>query len=162
MRKTWTEQDLDSLGLTKQSDGTYKKQGAAKIIGDSIPIINKKVKAIGKKIPKGMNELEKSYSLELEYRKIHKVILDFKFEKIKLKLADGTYYIPDFMVVNTDGTIHFHEVKGTWKGQKHAHWEDDARVKIKVAAQMFPEFKFIAVSKRQENGQWHIEHFYNS
>lgn len=40
-------------------------------------------------------------------------------------MADKTFYSPDFIVPALD-CIEVHEVKG--------HWEDDARVKIKVAA----------------------------
>jgi len=46
--------------------------------------------------------------------------------------------------VLADGIVEFHEVKG--------HWEDDALVKIKVAAQTFPEFSFRAFHKK--SGEW--------
>ena len=43
-----------------------------------------------------------------------------------------------------DGTLECHEVKG--------HWEDDARVKIKCAAEKFP-FRFVAMKPRtKKNG----------
>ena len=34
--------------------------------------------------------------------------------------------------------MEMHEVKSIWKGETRAHFEDDARVKIKVAASMYP------------------------
>lgn len=52
------------------------------------------------------------------------------------------------MVLRADGVFEVHEVKG--------HWEDDARVKIKVAAELYP-FKFIAV--RKQKGAWLFEEF---
>ena len=52
------------------------------------------------------------------------------------------------MVLRPDGAFEIHEVKG--------HWEDDARVKIKVAAELYP-FKFIAA--RKVKGAWLFEEF---
>jgi hypothetical protein len=72
----------------------------------------------------------------------------YRFEPIKLRLADRTFYTPDFMVIRDD-QIEFHEVKG--------FWEDDARVKIKVAAEMFPEFLFVAVMYKKR--EWTRETF---
>jgi hypothetical protein len=58
-----------------------------------------------------------------------------------LRLADKTFYSPDFAVLTkADGTLEMHEVKG--------FWQDDARVKIKVAASIYP-FKFIAVKAQK-------------
>lgn len=49
--------------------------------------------------------------------------------------------------------MELHEVKG--------YWEDDARVKIKVAAEAFWMFRFIAIKARpkKEGGGWEIEEF---
>ena len=70
-------------------------------------------------------------------------------EAVKLRLADKTFYTPDFVVIRADGGIELHEVKG--------HWEDDARVKIKVAATQHPWFRFLAV-KAGKTG-WQYETF---
>jgi hypothetical protein len=48
----------------------------------------------------------------------------------------------------TDATIEIHEVKG--------HWEDDARVKIKVAASLYP-LRFVGITR--EKGAWQREEF---
>lgn len=72
----------------------------------------------------------------------------YRFEGIKLRLADNTFYTPDFAVLRRNGEIEIHEVKG--------FWTDDARVKIKVAAAQYP-FQFIAVSKVK--GEWKEERF---
>ena len=50
------------------------------------------------------------------------------------------------------GTMEIHETKG--------HWEDDARVKIKVAATLFP-FRFFAITqgRKEKKGQWIFEEF---
>lgn len=51
-----------------------------------------------------------------------------------------------------DGVIEMHEVKG--------YWTEDARAKIKVAANKFP-FRFVAVYKqaKKDGGGWRIEEF---
>ncbi len=83
-----------------------------------------------------MNKLEAKYAQHLEIRKHGGHILWYSYEAIKFKLADKTYYTPDFIVMTSTGALEAHEVKG--------FWEDDARVKIKCAAAKFP-FAFIAL-----------------
>lgn len=63
------------------------------------------------------------------------------FQQIKLRLADNTFYTPDFMVLMKDGSIEFHEVKGSWKAPN----QDDSKVKIKVAAEQHWWSKFVSV-----------------
>jgi hypothetical protein len=76
----------------------------------------------------------------------------FKFEGIKLRLADNTFYTPDFAVMLANGELELHEVKG--------FWQDDARVKIKIAADLYP-MRFIAVRAKlkKEGGGWVVENF---
>ena len=95
-----------------------------------------------------MNKTEQAYGAYLELRKRCGEILGYGFERIKLRLADNTFYTPDFDVVAADGTLELHEVKG--------FWEDDARVKIKVAAEVFP-FRFLGVKKTRTG--WEFEDF---
>ena len=96
-----------------------------------------------------MNGLEEKYAQFLMDKMTAGEVTLFRFESVKLRLADKTYYTPDFMVLDKDGIITFHEVKG--------FWQDDARVKIKVAAEQYPEFGFVAV--KQVKGQWQTETF---
>jgi hypothetical protein len=51
--------------------------------------------------------------------------------------------------MSADGLLELHEVKG-------GPWQDDARVKIKVAAALYP-FRFIAIRARA--GGWEREEF---
>lgn len=97
----------------------------------------------------GMNKTEALYANELRLREQASEIVWYRFESLKLRLADKTWYCPDFLVVFPDGRMEFHEVKGFWR--------DDARVKIKVAAEQYPMFRFIAVSRKK--GGWQIEEF---
>lgn len=98
--------------------------------------------------PGTMNKLETQYAQHLELRKRAGEIVDYRFERMRLKLAGNTFYTPDFMVTTLD-RIEMHETKG--------FWEDDARVKIKVAADQFPEFLFVAVQWKQKT--WVFEEF---
>lgn len=95
-----------------------------------------------------MNKTEAAYAAYLDGLKKDGLIADYRFEAVKLRLADKTFYTPDFMVLMPDFSFEMHEVKG--------FWEEDARVKIKVAAAQFP-FRFVAV-KKTKNG-WDREVF---
>jgi len=108
-----------------------------------------RMQALGR-LPAGrMNKTEAAYA-ELLAARVHVgEILEFKFESIKLRLADRTWYTPDFALVLPDGAREIHEVKG--------HWTDDARVKVKVAAELYPYYRFIAV--RRVRGEWIRETF---
>lgn len=105
--------------------------------------------AIGRKRHLGMNKTEEAYAQLLELKKRAGSIVEYRYEPIKLRLADKTFYSPDFMVQNSTLEIEFHEVKG--------FWEDDARVKIKVAAATFPLFRFVAIQFKK--GAWVYEEF---
>jgi hypothetical protein len=88
-------------------------------------------------VPGTMNKLEARYEVEvLKPMLMAGEIADYLFEAVKLRLADRTFYTPDFVVI-TPEQIEFHEVKG--------FWEDDARVKIKVAAAQFWWARFVAI-----------------
>ena len=93
-----------------------------------------------------MSGYEKQYEQLLEQRKRKGEVLWYAYEAAKIRLADKTFYTPDFVVMREDMGLEFHEVKGLW--------EPAARVKIKVAAETFP-CKFIAITK--EKGQWVFE-----
>ena len=75
-------------------------------------------------------------------------IIWYGFERIKLKLADKTHYTPDFFVVKNDGSVEVHEIKGFMR--------DDAAVKLKVAAEIYPFFQFILIKKiaLKDGGGW--------
>jgi hypothetical protein len=87
----------------------------------------------------GMNKTERAYAFELEVLKRTGRIQSYGFERIKFVLGKGSVYTPDFEVVLADGFLEYHEVKG--------HWREAARVRIKVAARLFSDRRFIAVKK---------------
>lgn len=104
-----------------------------------------------------MNKTELRYASYLESLQLQGVIVMWRFEPLKLRLADRTFYEPDFMVITDEGMIELHEVKGR-PGAGPGGWMDDARVKIKVAAEIFPEFLFVGASGLKSGG-WKIEQF---
>lgn len=114
---------------------------------------NRFARARSRPKPGTMNKTESAYADHLSSRKLAGEIVSHQFEAIKLRLADKTFYTPDFVVVMADLSIELHEVKG--------HWEEDARVKIKVAAETFPYLKFVAVKKlsKKLGGGWDREDF---
>lgn len=105
-------------------------------------------------MPRYRSKWERDFHIELLTRFSKDQI---EFEPITLKLAHRAKYTPDFCVVEmTHGgavRLVFFEVKG--------HWREAARVRIKVAARLFPWAQFIAVKKRKKNegGGWSEEVF---
>lgn len=109
-----------------------------------------KNQALGRLKPGKQNKTEAEYAQVLELRRQAGQIEWYKFEGITFKIADDTRYTPDFAVMNADGTMEMHEVKG--------FFTDDAKVKVKVAADMFP-FQFILIRKlaKKYGGGWEHE-----
>lgn len=99
----------------------------------------KKLYALGRLKSGERNKTEAAYELFLEQQKQCGQILWYKFEAMTFKLANDTRYTPDFIVMLSNGEIECREIKGA-----KAIFLGDAKVKIKVAAEMFP-FRFIAV-----------------
>lgn len=108
--------------------------------------------ALGRLPAGAMNKTEAAYDKHLAELQHRGEIKWRKFEGLKFRLADNTFYTPDFAVMAADDTIECHEVKG--------FWQDDARVKIKVAASLFP-VKFVAVraKAKKHGGGWEREEF---
>jgi hypothetical protein len=105
--------------------------------------------ALGRMKQGVMNKTEAQYELYLKSLLQSGDILWYKFEGIKFRLADSCFYNPDFAVMRKDGQIEIHEVKGFWR--------DDAKVKIKVASELYP-FRFIAIHKKakKDGGGWAV------
>lgn len=99
-----------------------------------------------------MNKTEAAYAAMLRDAESLGDILWHRFEGVKLRLADNTFYTPDFAVVAKDGVVECHEVK--------SFWLDDARMKIKVAADQYPfRFKAVKALAKKHGGGWSEEWF---
>nr|WP_279037750.1 DUF1064 domain-containing protein [Snodgrassella alvi] len=115
--------------------------------------MSKNFYALGRLKTGQKNKTEQAYELEVLKPAMQDGSVSwYRFEGVKLRLADNTFYTPDYCVMRSDGIMEMHEVKG--------FWQDDARVKIKVAADMYP-LKFIAVKRqaKKNGGGWSIEEF---
>jgi hypothetical protein len=108
--------------------------------------------ALGRLPIGALNKTEQAYSDFLEKRKAAGEILWFKFEGMKLRLADNTFYTPDFAVLAADEVMEMHEVKG--------FMQDDAAVKIKVAAATYPfRFFLVRVRPKKDGGGWNAREY---
>lgn len=95
------------------------------------------------RVPGQMNGLEKAWSLVLQERKHAGEIVEYWYEPMSLRLGrPRCSYKPDFMTVDNHGYVEFHECKGFMK--------EAANVRIKVAAEKFPQFVFRLVRKRSK------------
>jgi len=74
-------------------------------------------------------------------------ILNWRYEAVTLRLGDRVRFTPDFRVEDREGRIELHEVKG-------AYTREDARVKLQVAATLFPEYRFQLCT--YSKGNWTI------
>lgn len=114
-----------------------------------------RLRALGRLKSGQMNKTETAYERYLHARREAGEVLWYRFEGIKLRLADNTFLTVDFAVMAADGQLEMHDVKGG-----KAVFTDDARAKTKIAADQYP-FQFRAVYPRpkREGGGWIIEDF---
>lgn len=112
--------------------------------------------ALGRLKPGQMNKTETAYRDHLRALKAAGEVLDFRFEAITLKLAQDLRYTPDFFVLKPDGSIEFHEVKGS-----RAIFRDDAKAKCKMCAQLNQWATLIVVypRRKKDGGGWKYETF---
>lgn len=114
--------------------------------------MNRKVMALGRMKSGVMNRGEIAYAAHLEAMKHAGEVLWYGFEALTFKLAEGSRFTPDFIVLLSSGELEAHEIKGRWIG--------DAKTKIKVAAEKFP-MRFIALFAlpKRDGGGWRVEEF---
>lgn len=99
-----------------------------------------------------MNGWEKRRAQELEAMKRSGEILNWwggKHRGITLKLAHDTRYTPDFLVQHIDGSLTLEEVKGFFR--------DDAKVKTKLCAALYPfPLRVLTAKPQKRGGGWDI------
>jgi hypothetical protein len=104
-----------------------------------------------------MNRTETDYACRLDLLRRSGDILQWGFEAMTLRLAADVRYTPDFTVLRPAGPgccrLEAHETKG--------YMRDDARVKVRLAASLFPWITFFVVRRAKGPGvylgQWTIE-----
>lgn len=146
---------MTGLRMTDAQLADYAKRMSgqgAKVQSKTAKTATQKMQALGRLKVGQMNKTEMAYEAHLFARKAMGEIAWYKFEGLKFRLADNTFYTPDFAVMLSTGELEAHEVKG--------FWQDDARAKIKIASDLYP-IKFIAVKvkTKKSGGGWEVEEF---
>ncbi len=105
--------------------------------------------------PGVMNQTEIAYAETLEQRKIAGEIEQWHFESVTFKIAENCRYSPDFDVLLTSGEMEFVDAKGG------GPIDEKSIVKIKCAAEKFPQFRFVMEQKqsKKNGGGWHRREF---
>jgi hypothetical protein len=93
------------------------------------------------------NKWEREYGQQLGMQRHIGEIVDFRYEGIAFRLADGTHLHPDFLVITPRG-FEIHEVKGR---RREKWWS-----RFKVAVEMFPWFRWFVCS-RKKGGTWELK-----
>lgn len=89
-----------------------------------------------------MNANEAAFAKVLEEWKAKGEVLFYSFESLQLILAPRTTLLLDFHAVMSDGTLVFYECKAGMKNGRY-RVEEDANVKMKLAAEKFPYLRII-------------------
>jgi hypothetical protein len=134
MSTRWTSEDIKAKGLKVSGE---KPSAVPTSTGQE------RHRALGRLKSGVMNKTETKYSQRLEALKTAGNVLWWRFGVINLKLADGCFYRTDFAVLLSSSQFEIHETKG--------FLTDDALVKLKVAAELFPfAFRMFTFKK----GEW--------
>jgi len=104
-------------GLIETAGSAYSSQGTRRhettCGATPSPLISKNAKYAPYK-----NKLEHSFALMLVGRKHAGQIRDWAYESHTLKLAQGKYHRPDFLIWHLDGTIEIAQTKGYHKNMR--------------------------------------------
>ncbi len=148
----WTAQDL------ADHYAKLSTEGRAKFATDFDYTQIAKPKATGHiPVPKGMNKTEQQYAAHLELQKAAGAILWYAYEPLTFKLAHDCRYSPDFAVLMADHTIALIDTKAGIRSKAGASTylcEEDSKIKIRVAARLFPFFKWSIAYKDKRTGEW--------
>ena len=134
----WTEADIERLSL-KQRKPAAKQTGT------------QRMQALGRMKTGQMNKTEERFAQMLELERHAGKVQWWKFEAIKLMLAKNTSLTVDFAVLPDTGILTMIDVKGS-----KAMVTDDARAKMKIAAELYP-FVFKLAYPRAKGEGWDIE-----
>jgi hypothetical protein len=110
-------------------------------------------RARARRAPGAATKPERLYAARLERLAAEGAVAGWMWKPIRFRLAERTFYEPDFMVVLADLEVAFDEVKGA-RG-----WEldDESRTKWKVAAEAHPMFRFRGAVLAKAG--WEIEEY---
>ena len=135
----WTRKDFEGYQARRHGGPVALPQQSAK----------ERYYALGR-LPAGkMNKTEALVESHLRDLKMAGEVLWYRFEGVKLRLADNTFLTLDFAVLPKSCILELIDVKGGWA-------TEDSRIKLKVAAEMYP-FRFVIAKKTK--GGWDREEF---
>lgn len=132
----WTEADIERL---KQRKPAAKQTGT------------QRMQALGRMKAGQMNKTEERFAQMLELERHAGRVKWWKFEGIKLMLAKNTSITVDFAMLPDTDILTMIDVKGS-----KSMVTDDARVKMKLAAELYP-FVFKLAYPRAKAEGWDIE-----
>ena len=99
------------------------------------------------RLPKDrMNGTESAYAQILDYEKRTGLIRDWQFHTFRVRLANGAWYEPDYLVLMADDTVEIREVKGD-------HTTEKGQLKIRLCAAAMPWFRMVKMTKHKD-GSW--------
>lgn len=101
---------------------------------------------IGKKEMYFRSKSEANYAIYLDWLKKNKEIKDWQYEPMmyEFPIKHGTTrYLPDFLVINNDGSTYLVEVKG--------FMDSKSKTKLKRMAKYFPNVKLELVDSKEYN-----------
>lgn len=142
----WTKEELDDYEKRRASKGgagVGKPEQGKPLIEVLVPEPPAKT---GKEDPlDDLNKTERAYYDHIiNTMSFHALWV----QQINLRLAKKTWYRPDFVMWTYRGEIRVMEVKGFMR--------DDAAVKVKMAAEIYRQFRFFVVTKKKlkDGGGW--------
>jgi hypothetical protein len=135
------------------------------IFGRAVFAVRNSYYAKGHKKIGTLNRTELAYAKVLEGLRIGNKVEWFKYEAIKLRLADNTFYTADFFVMTKEGELQVHEVKGSTARKNNLGERvgtkpfilNESNTKIKVAAELFPFRFFIVWPPDRGMSEWNRE-----
>lgn len=124
-----------SVDLNAKPAGTTVEAWIKQVAGGE----NKAAKYGPRHVRCELNKTETAYAMELDARKHAGEVLWYLFEPVTFYLAKGLRFTPDFWVCysHAGGYQEFVDVKGA-----KAAIQDKATVKIKMAAAVYPMFRW--------------------
>lgn len=103
--------------------------------------------------PGVMNRYEAAYA---EVLTADPSVFEWWFEKMRFVIGEKCSLTPDFVIQRTSGALEIHDVKGGFV-------RDDALVKLKVVASVFPYPVYMAIKRpKRDGGGWELKRVGNN
>ncbi len=141
----------------KASDDFIRRNITTFAVSESPSAAPVEKKRLRQKAGDGMNSTERAFSLFVRSQHHGATILA---QQITLLLANGVRYTPDFIVVaESSDPEPFPASFGFFAYEVKGFMRDDAAVKIKVAASLYPwiTFRLVTKKRKKDGGGWAIE-----